>query len=397
MSAAVPQIFYNSPWPSPLYQTLNVLIDHYNDPGFLKEESIFSQPIFELLSTTAAAISNKPVVDDKELAFGLGKDLLQTSVEDDYQIVLNGTLRFRYTFDPNDTFSHTANSTFNKQELEKYVEAHKNKPPSLFFLQAEQDLRQIKTKPPELQAIEQLYTFLTGHSCTVNSEHFLFILLGIQQSNVTEIIERIKDEILKKFQKDFTHIQYVTPFINKIIFDIQCDQLTRRLEIRTRVKYHLNIITDEGNKQILFPFELTDIVYDLDLTNIENDDKPGLKLQVTPVQELFKLYRDFYNILKNVPNVIKNSTGEINYSVFSTALQQKIKYMTRGRGQAVEERMALKGFMGGKRHKTSRIRRVSKKKFYSYKRSRRQRKSKEKSNKISKCIACIHSNYKNRI
>lgn len=378
--AAAQQTFYNPPWPSPLYQRLHVLVNHYTDADFNLQESIFSQPIFELLSKTAGIIFNpqheREVNNDKELAFGLGKDILQTS-EGIYEIVLNGTLGFRYTFDPKNTFSHTYDGLQSKEELEKYVEAHKDRPSSELD-QAKKDLEQIEIKPPELQAIEQLYTFLTGHSCTINSEHFLFILLGIQQSNVTEIMERIKDEILNKFPTDFLYLQYVTPFINKIVFDIRCDQLSRRLEIRTRVKYHLSIMTDQGNKQILFPFQLTDIVYDLDLTNIENEDKPGLKLQATPVQELFKLYRDFYNILKNVPNVIKTSTGEINYSVFSAALQQKIKYRTEGRGQAVEERMALKGFMGGRQQKKSpRIRRVSKKRFKRSRRQRNQRKSKQ--------------------
>ena len=376
--AAAQQTFYNPPWPSPLYQTLNVLIDHYNDPRFLKEESIFSQPIFELLSTTAAAIFNKPavddnepVVDDNEVAFALGKDLLQTSVEDDYQIVLNGTLRFRYSYDKDNRFSHTADGTFNKQELEKYVEAHKNKPPTQFFLQAKQDLRQIKTKPPELQAIEQLYTFLTGHSCRINNQHFLFILLGIQQSNATEIINKIRDGILEKIPNNLErYIAYITPVMNKTIFDIECDQSSRRLTIRARLEYYLKIMTDKGEKKLLFPFELTHIVYDLDLTNLTDikNEKPGLTLQAAPVNQLLKIYSYCYDIIKKVPNVIKN-TGEIDYHVFSTELEKKIKYRFMYR------------FMGGRRHKTSRIRRVSKKPSYLYKRSRRhQMKRKSKKN-----------------
>ena len=383
--AAAQQTFYNPPWPSPLYQTLNVLIDHYNDPGFLKEESIFSQPIFELLSTTAASIfTTGPVNDDNEVAFALGKDLLQTSVEDgdDYEIVLNGTRRFRYSYDKDNRFSHTADGTFNKQELEKYVEAHKNKLPTQFFLQAEQDLRQIKTKPPELQAIEQLYTFLTGHSCRINNQHFLFILLGIQQSNATEIINKIRDGILEKIPNNLQrYVAYITPVMNKTIFDIECDQSSGRLTIRATLKYYLKIITDQGGKKLLFPFELTHIVYDLDstdLTDIENE-KPGLTLQAAPVNQLVKIYSDCYDIIKKVPNVIKK-TGEIDYNAFSIALEKKIKYRTEGRGAAVQERMALKGFMGGRRQKISRIRRLSKKLSYLYKRSRRhqiKRKSKK--------------------
>lgn len=369
--AAAQQTFYNPPWPSPLYQTLNVLIDHYNDPGFLKEESIFSQPIFELLSTTAASIfTTGPVNDDNEVAFALGKDLLQTSVGDDYQIVLNGTLRFRYSYDEDNRFSHTADGTFNKQELEKYVEAHKNKPPTPFFLQAEQDLRQIITKPPELQAIEQLYTFLTGHSCRINNQHFLFILLGIQQSNATEIINKIRDGILEKIPNNLEgYIAYITPVMNKTIFDIECDQSSRRLIIRARLEYYLKIMTDQGEKKLLFPFELTHIVYDLDLTNLTDikNEKPGLTLQADAVNQLLKIYSYCYDIIKKVPNVIKR-TGEIDYDVFSTELEKKIKYRFMYR------------FMGGRRHKTSRIRRVSKKLSYLYKRSRRH-KIKRKSKK----------------
>jgi hypothetical protein len=376
--AAAQQTFYNPPWPSPLYQTLNVLIDYYNDPDFL-QESIFSQPIFELLSTTAGSIFKKHADHDREVAFDLGKDLLQTSVEDKdnyYEIVLNGTLRFIYSYDKDNIFSHTDDGTFNKQELEKYVEAHKNKPTE-FFLQMEQDLRQIKTKPPELQAIEQLYTLLTGHSCRINNEHFLYILLGIQQSNATEIINKIRDGILKKIPYDLSvYVAYISPVITKIIFDIECDQLSGRLTIHATLKYYLKIITDQGEKKLLFPFELTDIVYDLDLTDIKNE-KPGLTLQAAPVNQLVKIYSDCYDIIKKVSNVIKQ-TGEIDYDAFSTALEKKIKYRIEGRGAAVQERMALKGFMGGRQQKKSpRIRRVSKKRFKRSRREKNQRKSKQ--------------------
>jgi hypothetical protein len=391
MSAAVPQIFYNSPWRSPLYQTLNVLLEYYHEVIKSNDRTnILNKPAFELLSETAASIFDELAVDDREIAMSIGKDLLQTAEKDDYEILLNGALKFRYNFDPDNRFSRTADNFFTKDELEKYIQEHQKKPESNDYLQqAQLDLQSLETKPPELQIIEQLFHFLTTNSCTVNSQQFLFILLGIQQSNASGIMKTlIRLFVIDKIDERYwLHISSITPFINKTIFNIQCDPSSRRLTIHATLKYYLKIITDQGEKKLLFPFELTDIVYDLDLTVYDLDltdiknEKPGLTLQAAPVNQLVKIFSDCYDIIKRVPNVI-NTRGEIDYNVFKTALEQKIKYRTEGRGQAVEERMALKGFMGGKRQKKTRIRRVSKKKFYSYKRSRRQRnKRKSKQNK----------------
>jgi len=381
--AAAQQTFYNPPWPSPpLYQTLNVLLEY----GQLIESNddrtnILNKPTFELLSETTASIFNKPEVDDREVAFSLGKDLLQTYEKGDYEIVLNGTLRFRYNFDSGSRFSRTADDFFTKEELVKYVQEHQNKSePNEYLQQAQLDLQSLK-KPPELQVIEQLFHFLITNSCTINSQQFLFILLGIQQSNASGIMKTlIRLFVLDKIDERYwSIISSITPFINKTIFNIQCDPSSRRLTIRTTLKYHLNIMTDKGNQKILFPFELTDIEYVLNLTEIR-DETPGLTLESAPVHELLKLYSMFYSIFQNVPRVI-NTRGEIDYDVFSSALKKKIKDRIKNvenRGQAVEERLALKGFMGGKRQKKSpRIQHVSKKRFNRSRRQRNKRKSKQ--------------------
>jgi hypothetical protein len=377
--AAAQQTFYETPppWPSPLYETFNVLVDYSIEKknGLDFNKSIFSKefkPIFELLTKIAVNISDTGMKNDMELAHSIGKDLLQSNIE----IVLNGRYRFQFQEEP-------IKDGLTKEEMTTYILENPNPDPeSLKIL--EEELK--KMKPKELQAIEQLYKFLIDNSCTINTQHFLFILLGIQQSLSNNILNSIQENVVQHIKDDYTMtMMKIKPSVDKTIFNIQCNPSNQHLSIRTTLKYHLIIATSGDTKTILLPFKLTDIVFVLDLTDI-GDLKPGLTLEDTPVHELFKMYSTFYSIFQNVPHVLTTETREIDYKVFSNALEKKIKDRIKNvenRGPAVEQRMALKGFMGGKQQKKSqRIRRVSKKKFYSYKRSRRQRNQrKSKQNK----------------
>lgn len=399
MSAAAPQIFYNPPWPYPLYKSLNFLLNYGKSIKPDDRTNILNEEAFDLLSKTAMSIFREPAVNDREIALSLGKDLLQTAAEEHhYEILLNGAHTFRYNFDPDDRFTRTADD-------KKKPESNEN------LQQAQLDLE----KPPELQTIEQLFNFLTTNSCPIDIPHFLLILLGIQQSNASDIIITLKSLFLDKVEDDYkSYINLITPFINKTIFNIQCEQCDPSpssstneqqpqqrdeqpqqksicLTIRTTLKYYLNIMTNEGTKKISFPFELTDIVYVLNLTNIvtEKPGPPGLTLERPAVNELFHVFGDCYDIIKKVPNIL-NSRNEIDYNVFKTALEKKIKYRTEDRDKYfMEIKLASKALIGGKRQKT-RIRRVSKKK-YIHTRDFDDNEVKEKANKISEYA---HFNYK---
>jgi hypothetical protein len=377
--AAAQQTFYEtpSPWPSPLYETFNVLVDYSNikkQNGLDYNQSIFSKEfkqIFDLLTKIAVNISDTSMKNDMELAHSIGKDLLRSTIE----IVLNDMYTFQFKKD----------SEFTHEELTGIIQNPNTNPEMLRM--ANEQLQ--KMKPLELQAIEQLYKFLNDNSCTINTHHFLFILIGIQQTLSNNVLNSIQEKVLQHIKDDYTMtMMKIKPFVDKTIFNIQCNPSNQHLSIRTTLKYHLIIATSDDKKTILLPFKLTDIVFVLDLTDI-GDLKPGLTLEDTPVHELFKMYSTFYSIFQNVPHVLTKTTREIereiDYNVFSSALKKKIEdriknVENRGNiGRAtVEERLALKGFMGGKQQKKSpRIRRVSKKRFKRSRREKNQRKSKQ--------------------
>lgn len=373
MAAASPQYVYTPPWPSTLYQEFNRLVEYSKDSGLDFNKSILSgefKPILQLLTKIVFNVSRGGetiMKDDRDLAYSIGKDLLQSNIE----IILNERYRFEFQKESNE-------EGFTEEEMRKYITENPKSDPELLKILKEQ-LANIK--PIELQVIEQLYKFLNDNSCTIRTEYFLFLLIGMQQSISNSVLNSIQEILLQHIEQDYVlNMMNIKPFVDKIIFNIQCNPLSRHLSIRTTLKYHLQIFTRDGEQNILLPFELTDIVFVLDLSDIESEDKPGLTLENTAIHELLKLYSIFYSIFQKVPGVINSQTREINYEVFSNALEKKIKDRIKyveNRGEAVQQRMALKGSMGGKRQKKTRIRHVSKKHFKRSRRQRNQRKSKQ--------------------
>ena len=93
-AATVTQEQIKFPWSIPLHETFNILLEF---SSIETNKSIFSQPIFELLSITAKNISrNDPASSDMDVIHYVGRDLLQVEKNDSYEIMLNGK---RFTFE----------------------------------------------------------------------------------------------------------------------------------------------------------------------------------------------------------------------------------------------------------------------------------------------------------
>jgi len=336
MEAAATQDQFEFPWPIPLHETFNILLDE----NVKINESIFSQPIFFLFCVTAQRISqNRRASNDVDVIHYLGRDLLQVEETNSYEIMLNGK---RFTF---------------VQGKENPLHPHLE-------------------KAPERQVVEQLYIFLTTNLCNINSQHFLLILLGIQQSISSQILNTFKELSFKNInEKDYNILSTVFTNVDKLTFNIQCDPTIKLLTIQSSISFHFTLNTNYGKVEVKFPFDLTNIEYVLNLSDIESEN-PGLRIENGPIGEVLMMYDFLYNIILTVPNVVLES-GEINHDIFFDAFKKKVKYKSE-----LEQRMAARlvrgNFMGGKRQKKLRIR-VSKKRFHSRK-SHRKNKSRRRKN-----------------
>jgi len=364
-AATVTQEQNKFPWSIPLHETFNILLEF---SSIETNKSIFSQPIFELLSITAKNISrNDPASSDMDVIHYVGRDLLQVEKNDSYEIMLNGK---RFTFE----LQKNIDGHFNEDTLREFVKKYEdseNPPPHV-----EEARKLLKINSHERQVVEQLYIFLTTNSCKINSQHFLLILLGIQQSISSQIMNIFKELSFKNInEKDENILSTVFTHVDKLTFNIQCDPTRKLLTIQSSISFHFTLNTNYGKVDVKFPFDLTNIEYVLNLSDIESEN-PGLKIENGPIGELLMMYDFLYNIILTVPNVVLKS-GEINHDIFFDAFKKKVKYKSE-----VEQRMAARlargNFMGGKRQKKIRIR-VSKKRFHWHK-THRKNKSRRRKN-----------------